>query len=55
TTVSNIQDDDLLIDAKGLVANADLLSKRGSTTVSNIEDTDAVDLKGVLASFTSIL
>ncbi|CAD6901976.1 unnamed protein product, partial [Tilletia controversa] len=55
TTVSNIQDDDLLIDAKGLVANAEMLSKCGITTVSNIKDIDAADLKGVSASFSSIL
>ncbi|CAD6946466.1 unnamed protein product [Tilletia controversa] len=54
TTVSNIQDNDLL-DLKDVAVDVIGLLKRGSTTVSNIEDTDAVDLKGASASFLSIL
>ncbi|KAE8191740.1 hypothetical protein CF328_g5584, partial [Tilletia controversa] len=50
TTVSNIQDNDLLADAKGAAVDISLLKKRGckgSTTVTNIQDNDGVDAKGL--------
>ncbi|CAD6907535.1 unnamed protein product, partial [Tilletia controversa] len=50
TTVSNIQDNDLLADAKGAAVDISLLKKRGckgSTTVTNIQDNDGIDAKGL--------
>ncbi|KAK0518775.1 hypothetical protein OC842_007685 [Tilletia horrida] len=48
TTVTKIEDNDLLLDAKDASVNLSLLSKRGcgSTTVTDIEDNDLIDAKG---------